>query len=84
MEPLSKEELAAMEAGAKYGIRMLEEIPKNTPEEVEAHLTGVLCAFWGALWGTMGVEYARGFIESQLRSMEPGAHTHRFGQSNTH
>ena len=38
----------------------------------------MLILYWGALWGTMGGEYAKGFIESQLASMAPGVETDRF------
>jgi len=40
-------------------------------KEKAAMDAGVLIAFWGALWGSFGTEYARGFIEAQLRGMEP-------------
>lgn len=68
VEPLSK---AATDAGMKFAMEALSRMPKGSPEALEAHLTGVLIVFWGALWGTLGTEYARGFIESQLRGMEP-------------
>jgi hypothetical protein len=59
-----------MDAGIKFGMDTLNRVPKDSPELVEAHITGVLIAFWGALWGTQGTEYARDFIEAQLRGME--------------
>lgn len=62
---------AAMNAGAKFGMDMLGQIPKGDALALEAHLTGVLTVFWAALWGSLGSEYARGFIEAQLSSMEP-------------
>lgn len=31
----------------------------------------MLIVFWAALWGSFGTEYARDFIEAQLRGMEP-------------
>lgn len=68
VEPLSK---AATDAGMKFAMDALGRMPKDTPEALEAHITGVLIVFWGALWGTFGTEYARGFIEAQLRGMEP-------------
>jgi hypothetical protein len=67
VEPLSK---AATDAGMKFAMEALERMPKGDPETMEAHMTGVLIMFWGALWGTLGTEYARGFIEAQLRGME--------------
>lgn len=67
-EPLSK---AATDAAMKFAMDALERMPKGDREAMEAHMTGVLIVFWGALWGTFGTEYARGFIESQLRGMEP-------------
>lgn len=68
VEPLSK---PAMDAGMKFAMDALSRMPKDGPEALEAHMTGVLIVFWGALWGTFGTEYAKGFIEAQLRGMEP-------------
>jgi hypothetical protein len=62
---------AATDAGLKFAMDALERIPKDDPEALEAHITGVLVLFWGALWGSFGTEYASGFIEAQLRGMEP-------------
>lgn len=62
---------AATDAGLKFAMDVMERMPKDDPEAMEAHITGVLVLFWGALWGTFGTEYARNFIESQLRGMEP-------------
>ena len=70
-EALSTKEKAAMDAGVKFGMDMLKQLPKGDKLAQEACMTGVLIAFWGALWGTFGTEYARGFIEAQLRGMEP-------------
>lgn len=66
--PLSK---AATDAGMKFAMDALSRMPKGNPEAMEAHVTAMLIVFWGALWGTFGTEYARGFIEAQLRGMEP-------------
>ncbi len=55
----------------KFAMDALNRMPKASPEELEAHLTAILIVFWGALWGSLGTEYARGFIEAQLRGMEP-------------
>lgn len=66
---MDEKEKAAMDAGVKYGLDLLKQLPNGDRLALEAHMTGVLIAFWGALWGTFGTEYARGFIESQLRSM---------------
>ncbi len=68
---MDAKEKAAMDAGVKYGMQMLGQLPNEDRLAIEAHITGVLIAFWGALWGTFGTEYARDFIEAQLRSMEP-------------
>ena len=67
---MNDKEKAAMDAGVQYGIQMLKQLPKDDRLAMESHITGVLIAFWGALWGGFGTEYARGFIEAQLRSME--------------
>jgi len=75
---MDDKEKAVMDAGVQYGMRMLQQMPKGNRLEMEAHITGVLCAFWGALWGTFGTEYARGFIEAQLRGMEPDVPHERF------
>lgn len=61
---------AATDAAMKLAMDTLKQVPKGDPQVLEAHLTAVLIVFWGALWGTLGTEYARGFIEAQLRSME--------------
>jgi len=76
---LSATDKAKMAAGVKFGMDMLKQLPKGSDSTVlEAHITGVLIAFWGALWGTFGTEYARGFIEAQLRGMEPDKPHDRF------
>ena len=68
---MNEKEKAAMDAGVQYGIQLLKQLPKDDRLVLETHITGVLIAFWGALWGSFGTEYARGFIEAQLRGMEP-------------
>lgn len=68
IEPISK---AATDAAMEFAMDAMKRMPKGNPEALEAHITGVLIVFWGALWGTMGTEYARDFIEAQLRGMEP-------------
>lgn len=68
---MDENEKAAMDAGVQYGIQLLKQIPRGDKLAMEAHITGVLIVFWGALWGSFGTEYARGFIEAQLRGMEP-------------
>jgi hypothetical protein len=70
-----------MNAGVQYGIQMLEQMPKGDRIAMEEHITGVLVVFWGALWGSFGTEYARGFIESQLRGMEPDVPNERYVQA---
>ena len=75
---MDEKEQALIGAGIRYGMDMLKQIPKDDPLTMEAHMTGVLVAFWGALWGTFGTEYARGFIEAQLRGMADGVQNERF------
>lgn len=67
-QPLSNK--ATAEA-MKFAMEALARMPKGDAETFEAHITAVLIVFWGALWGSFGTEYARGFIEAQLRGMEP-------------
>ena len=67
---MNQKEKAAMDVGVQYGLQLLKQLPKGDRIAMEAQITGVLIAFWGALWGSFGTEYARGFIEAQLRSME--------------
>lgn len=75
---LDDKQKAAMDAGVRFGMQMLKQLPKGDRLALETHMTGVLIAFWGALWGTFGTEYARGFIEEQLRGMEPDVPHERF------
>lgn len=80
---MSKQQLSAadkvkMDAGVQFGMNMLKLVPNDDPVAREAHITGVLVAFMGAMWGTLGTEYARGFLEAQLRSMEPDVQHERF------
>jgi hypothetical protein len=53
-----------------FAMEVLEQMPKADRVTLEAHMTAVLVVFWGALWGSFGTEYAKGFIESQLAGME--------------
>jgi hypothetical protein len=71
-------EKTAMDAGIEFGMNMLRLVPNDDRLAQEAHITGVLVAFMGALWGTFGTEYARGFIEAQLRGMGPDMTHERF------
>ena len=75
---MTEREKAAMDAGVRFGMSVLRLVPADDPLAREAHITGVLVAFMGALWGTLGTEYARGFIEAQLRGMEPDVPCERF------
>lgn len=68
---MDNKEKAAMDAGVQYGLQLLKQLPKGDKLAMEAQMTGVLIAFWGALWGSFGTEYAREFIEAQLRGMKP-------------
>lgn len=77
-EALTEKDKSAMDAGVQFGMQMLKQLPKGDSLVLEAHMTGVLIAFWGALWGTFGTEFARGFIEAQLRGMEPDVPHERF------
>ena len=77
-ESLSAKEKAVMDAGVQFGMGMLKLVPTDDALTREAHITGVLVAFMGAMWGTLGTEYARGFLEAQLRSMEPDVPHERY------
>lgn len=59
-------------------------LPTGDRLALETHMTCVLTVFWSALWGTFGTEYARGFIEAQLRGMEPDVPNERFQQTRKH
>lgn len=61
-----------------FAMDTLSRMPKDNPEAMEAHITAVLILFWGALWGTQGTDYARDFIEAQLRGMQPDQSHDRF------
>lgn len=76
-EPTAQEK-AAMNAGIQFGMQVLQQIPRGDPAAMEAHITGVLVVFMGVLWGSYGTEYARGFLEAQLRGMEPDVPHERF------
>jgi hypothetical protein len=67
-----------VKAGLAFAMDAVQRIPTNDREALEAHITGVLAVFMGAMWGTLGTEFARGFIEAQLRSMQPGVEFDRF------
>ncbi len=81
---MSDMDKAARDAGLQFGMGMLKLVPRDDKTAMEAHITGVLIVFWGALWGTYGTEYARGFIESQLRGMEPDKQHERFTKPRSH
>ena len=59
------------EAAMQFAMDAINRMPKTDSQTIEAHITAVLVVFWGALWGTCGTEFARGYIEAQLRGMEP-------------
>lgn len=84
MNKMTDQEKAAIDAGMKFGMDLLKQLPKGDRLALEGHMTGVLVAFWGALWGTFGTEYARGFIEAQLRGMEPDVPHERFTEPRVH
>jgi hypothetical protein len=61
----------AVDASMDFAMQTLKRIPRGDKQVLESHITGVLVVFWGALWGSFGTDYARDFIEAQLRGMEP-------------
>ena len=61
----------AEDASTDFALETLKRIPRGDKQVFEEHIAAVLIVFWGALWGSFGTEYARDFIEAQLRSMEP-------------
>lgn len=67
---MTPEESAVNDQAVKWAMGVMAQMPKATPLEQELHITSILVVFWGALWGTFGTEYARGFIENQLRGMQ--------------
>jgi hypothetical protein len=83
-QQLSAAEKAKMDQGVQFGMNMLKLVPNDDPVAREAHITGVLVAFIGAMWGTLGTEYARGFLEAQLRSMEPDKEHETFTAPRAH
>jgi len=60
------------DAAMKFAFDALNQVPKNDAEAFEAHVTAILVLFMGAMWGTLGTEFARGFIQAQLAGMEGG------------
>lgn len=74
----------AMDAAMSFAMDTLKRIPEGDQQVMEAHMTGVLIVFWGALWGTFGTEYARGFIEAQLRGMEEDVPHDKFFKPKAH
>lgn len=64
-----------VKAAMDFAMNVLKRMPNQDRAVFEANLTGTLIVLWGALWGSFGTEYARGFIEAQLRSMEGDADT---------
>lgn len=64
--------MTIQEDSVQFALQMFKQIPRDDAQAFEAHVTAVLILFWGALWGTLGTEFARGFIEAQLRGMEDG------------
>lgn len=69
-DTMDSKQKAAMDAGVQYGMQVLKTLPnKDDRQALEFGICGVLIVFWGALWGTFGTEFARDFIEAQLRGM---------------
>lgn len=77
-QKLSAHEQAQIDAGIQFGMNTLRSVPTSDKVALEMHITGVLVVFMGALWGTLGTEYARGFIEAQLHSMDANHPHDRF------
>jgi len=75
---------ATVDASMKFAMETIGRVPQGDPEALEAHITAVLIVFWGALWGTLGTEYARGFIEAQLRGMGPDVPHDTFTKPKAH
>ena len=69
------------EEAMRWALGLLDQMPKTDRETLEQNMTAALIVFWGALWGTFGTEYAKGFIEAQLHGME--GHADKFVK-NTH
>lgn len=67
---------ASDDAAIQYAIGLIDQIPKATPEELEAHLTAVLIVFWSALWGSFGTKFAEEFISAQLAGMKQQSETY--------
>lgn len=44
---MDEKEKAVMDAGVRYGIQMIQQLPKGDRLVMEAHITGVLIAFLG-------------------------------------
>lgn len=75
---------AKADAAMTFAMSVFRQVPTDDAEAFECHVTGVLVLFMGAMWGTLGDDYAREFIEAQLRAMEPGVATERYTPPNTH
>jgi hypothetical protein len=71
-------EVGYLNSKSKFAMDMLKQMPSDDRQALEAYMTGVLIVFWGALWGTFGTEFARGFIEAQLRGMGPEVQHEKF------
>lgn len=48
-QQLSAAEKAVMDKGVQFGLNMLKLVPADDPLAREAHITGVLVAFMGAM-----------------------------------
>lgn len=68
----------------EFALGILRQIPKEDAKAYEDHLTATLLLFMGAMWGFCGTEFTRGFIEAQLKSMEPGVEFDVFSPPSTH
>ena len=77
---LDDKQKAAMDAGVRFGMQMLKQLPKGDRLALETHMTGVLIAFWGALWGTFGTEYAGASSRNNCAAWNP---TYRMRGSGT-
>lgn len=75
---MAKDVLSLEDRAIRFAMDVLKRMPQGTPQEREAYITAMLTVFWGACWGTLGTEFARGFIEAQLRGMQPDVKHERF------
>ena len=59
------EDRDSRDAGIQFGMGMLKLIPRDDKPAMEAHITGVLIVFWGALWGAPTEPSTRGDLSKR-------------------